>query len=214
MAKNNYIVGRDHNGRTCINIGPISATDKSQVGYIPMADGEGFQLETTSDVSWEQRYKPMPKYPIDKACQLFLNYCTILGASDEVLDALAQVIPITNEDREMATSKFSNPPPTELRGKKKAPAKKKAAPKAKAAPAKKAAPKKAPAKKRAAKAPAGEYKSAAQMFQELILAGKLTDDEIFAAVQEQFGLDDKKRSYVGWYRNKLKKDGQNPPEGK
>jgi len=60
----------------------------------------------------------------------------------------------------------------------------------------------------------GEYKSAAAMFQGLILEGKLTDDEIFAAVQEQFGLDDKKRSYVGWYRNKLKKDGQNPPEGK
>jgi hypothetical protein len=214
MAKNNYTVGRDHNGRTCINIGPISATDKSQVGYIPMADGEGFQLETTSDVSWEQRYKVLPNYPIDKACQLFLNYCTILGASDEVLDALAKIINVTKEDREMATSKFDNPPPTELRGKKKTPVKKKATVKAKASPTKKATTKKAPAKKRATKVPAGEYTSAAKMFQGLIMEGKLTDDEIFAAVQEQFGLDDKKRSYVGWYRNKLKKDGQNPPEAK
>ena len=90
----------------------------------------------------------------------------------------------------------------------------KAAPKAKIAPTKKAVPKKAAAKKRAAKAPVGEYTSAAKMFQGLILEGKLTDDETFAAVQDQFGLDDKKRSYVGWYRNKLKKDGQNPPEAK
>lgn len=206
MAKSKYMVGRDHQGRTCINVGPIDITDKSRIGYIPMAIGEGFQLEKTSDVSWESRYKPMPKYPIDKACQLFLNYCTALGASTEVLDCLAAVITVTKEDREMATSKFTNPPPSNV--KKKAPAKK--------SPAKKAAAKKAPAKKtpakRKAKATTTEYKSAAAMFQGLIMEGKLTDDEIFAAVQEQFGLDDKKRSYVSWYRNKLRKDGQNPPE--
>jgi len=61
----------------------------------------------------------------------------------------------------------------------------------------------------------GEKKmSAAQMFQDLIMAGKLTDDQIFEKVQAEFGLDEKKRGYVKWYRNHLKKQGQNPPEAK
>ena len=62
---------------------------------------------------------------------------------------------------------------------------------------------------------AGEKKpSAAQMFQDLIMAGKLTDDQIFEKVQAEFGLDEKKRGYVKWYRNHLKKQGANPPEAK
>lgn len=56
--------------------------------------------------------------------------------------------------------------------------------------------------------------TAAAMFCELIMGGKKTDDQIFAAVKAKFGLDDKKRSYVAWYRNKLKKDGKKPPEAK
>lgn len=56
--------------------------------------------------------------------------------------------------------------------------------------------------------------TAGAMFQELIMAGKLKDDDIFAKVKEKYGLDDKKRSYVAWYRNKLKKDGKNPPESR
>jgi hypothetical protein len=56
--------------------------------------------------------------------------------------------------------------------------------------------------------------TAAAMFCDLIMAGSLSDDKIFAKVKEKFGLDDKKRSYVAWYRNKLKKDGQKPPEAR
>lgn len=219
MAKNNYAVGRDHNGRTCINIGQVDVTDKSCIGYIPMADGEGFQLEKTSSASWAQRYKVLPNYPIDKACQLFLGYCTILGATNEVLDALSQIITVTNEDRKMATSKLNKTPSTEIKGEK--PAKKTSArTKTTSSPDLVIPPKKSKresSSRGAAKEkvkPSGDYKSAAQMFQDLIMAGKLTDDEIFSAVKEQFGLDDKKRSYVGWYRNKLKKDGQTPPEAK
>lgn len=78
--------------------------------------------------------------------------------------------------------------------------------------------KEAPVKGDAEKAKGSEPKvkreSASAMFQELIMAGKMTDDEIFAAVQEKFGLPDKKRNYVPWYRNHLKKAGMNPPEPK
>lgn len=56
--------------------------------------------------------------------------------------------------------------------------------------------------------------SASQMFCDLIMAGNLTDDKIFEKVQTKFGLDDKKRSYVAWYRNKLTKNGKKPPAAK
>jgi hypothetical protein len=105
--------------------------------------------------------------------------------------------------------------------KKQTSAEKPAATKAAKPAAKKAAPvKTTKAEKPAAKAtkPAskpGEKKpSAAQMFQDLIMSGKLTDDQIFEKVQTEFGLDEKKRGYVKWYRNHLKKSGANPPEAK
>jgi hypothetical protein len=75
----------------------------------------------------------------------------------------------------------------------------------------------AKAKKTAAKdrVKSGEKReTAAALFCDLIMAGNLTDDKIFAKVKDKFGLDDKKRSYVAWYRNKLKKDGKKPPEAK
>lgn len=93
-------------------------------------------------------------------------------------------------------------------------------PAAKKTPAKKAAAVKTPAKKTptAKKAPAvaGERKpTASQMFQELIMAGNLTDDKIFEKVQAKFGLDEKKRGYVKWYRAHLKKLGtKDVPEAK
>lgn len=70
------------------------------------------------------------------------------------------------------------------------------------------------AKKSGKKGDAAPRESAAGMFCELIMAGNLTDDKIFEKVRVKFGLDDKKRSYVAWYRNKLKKDGKKPPEAK
>ena len=83
---------------------------------------------------------------------------------------------------------------------------------------------KAPAAPKAGKAPATvtELKpaakaprdSAATMFKSLIMEGKLTDDQIFANVADKFGLDEKKRTYVAWYRNYLTKQGENPPAAK
>lgn len=53
--------------------------------------------------------------------------------------------------------------------------------------------------------------TAAARFKELIMAGKLTDDEIFLTVKTEFGLDDGKRKHVNWYRWDLKRKGFNPP---
>lgn len=61
-------------------------------------------------------------------------------------------------------------------------------------------------------APKEKKATAGNLFKDLIMAGKLTDDQIFVAVKKEFGLDDSKRGYVKWYRNDLKKKGQNPPD--
>jgi hypothetical protein len=65
------------------------------------------------------------------------------------------------------------------------------------------------------KAPRGP--SASSRFKELIMANgsakkPLTDEEIFAKVAAEFNLDDSKKGYVAWYRNDLKKKGENPPD--
>jgi len=46
---------------------------------------------------------------------------------------------------------------------------------------------------------------------ELILEGKLSDDKIFAKVQSEFNLDDKKRSYIAWNRSDLVRKGEKVP---
>jgi len=60
-------------------------------------------------------------------------------------------------------------------------------------------------------APKVRKPSASTLFAELIMAGVMTDDQIFAQVQAAFGLSDDKKSYTKWYRNDLRKKGKNPP---
>ena len=51
------------------------------------------------------------------------------------------------------------------------------------------------------------------MIQSLIMEGKLTDDKIFAKVAAKYNYkDNKKRGYVNWCRNYLKKKGLTVPE--
>lgn len=49
--------------------------------------------------------------------------------------------------------------------------------------------------------------TAAQMFRELILSNSYDDETIFKMVQKEYGLDDKKRSYVAYYRRELQQKG-------
>ena len=118
-----------------------------------------------------------------------------VGADQEVLDALAEVTTITKDIITM-----SKKPAVKV-----APVKD-----AKVAPVKGVA---APAPKLEAPAPKPKVvrNSAAAMFKSLIMAGELNDNEIFSAVQQEFDLDDSKRNYVGWYRNWLKKHGEEIP---
>lgn len=201
----------DHQRRTCIQVERVNG----HVKYIPLDVRLGLEVQTMGADVFDQRFTPMVNYPVEKACQLYLSYSQNIGASKEALEYLGQVINVSKQEFDMATAKKTASSAEE----KKAPARR--ASNGKAGPTKAGRratdPMVKPTKAKAAPAKAkdGEKKvSAAQMFQDLIMAGKLTDDQIFEKVQAEFGLDEKKRGYVKWYRNHLKKQGKNPPEPK
>ena len=195
----------DRQRRTCIQVERTGA----HVKYIPLDVSEGLRVVTATVREFDQRYEPMVDYPVEKACQLFLNYSRTIGATKEALDYLGQVINVSKQEFEMATKKQQAAPQSEEKQTTKSRREANGAEKPTTTKPTKAAAAKAPAAK------AGEKKpSAAQMFQDLIMQGNLTDDQIFEKVQAEFGLDEKKRGYVKWYRNYLKKQGMNPPEPK
>ena len=210
MAKNYTVYRNQNDGHLCL---VVDQNSKSII-YIPLYTGDlPLQTETTSKQYLNSNYKALPKYPIKQMCQLLWNYAKLIGAEQEVLTYLTEFISLTKEEKLMATKKgttsTSKNPAVKKTSKttaKKAPAKKTSKTTAKKAPAKKTS--------KSQQSTPTEYKSASAMFQALIMQGKLTDDEIFTVVQDEFNLDDKKRSYVGWYRNKLRKDGKNPPPAK
>lgn len=53
--------------------------------------------------------------------------------------------------------------------------------------------------------------SVSTVCRELILAGR-SNEETWAAVKEQFRLDDSKRHYPAWYRGELRRQGKLPKE--
>lgn len=225
MSKAPLVVAcRDHQSRTCIQVDRTPTVVK----FIPLDILVGLQVNTLPTKEFDQLYQPMAGYPADKACQLYASYSQNIGASKEALDYLGKVIPITAQEIHMATKrqaaaisqaevKAATKEPTKAQ-RAKAVDKAVSEPKVVVKPVTKVPPvkpqvTKTPVTKTAEKS--GEKKqTASQMFQDLIMEGKLTDDQIFAKVQDAFGLDEKKRGYVKWYRNHLKKSGSNPPEPK
>lgn len=203
----------DHQRRTVIEFDRNS----EQVRYVALDAENGLDLGLADPKHFDGRFKPLIDYPVEKGAKLYVEYARGLGATERVMRMLGKLTTVTQEDIEMATKKKAARGAAPVKTEKKAPAKKAASGKAAAAekPAKgKAAPakgKSAPAEKKDRK-PRGP--TAAARFQELIMEGKKTDDQIFAVVQKEFGLDDNKRSYVKWYRNYLTKQGKNPPAAK
>lgn len=57
--------------------------------------------------------------------------------------------------------------------------------------------------------PATGKPSMAQRAEELLLNGA-TNEELWEVFQSEYGLDDTKKSYPGWYRNSLKRQGKLP----
>lgn len=195
----------DHNRRTCI----LLERSESSVKYVALDVENGFNVTTADPRDFDRDYKPMVDYPVERAAKLYVEYSRGLGATEQVMRMLAKLTTVNQEDIEMATKKKTARAAAPVKT-----AKKTTGSAAKAAaekPAKATKEKKAPAEKKD-RAPRGP--TAASRFQDLIMEGKKTDDQIFAVVQKEFGLDDSKRSYVKWYRNYLTKQGKNPPAAK
>lgn len=192
----------DRERRTCI----VVHRTESLVKYIPLEVAIGLEVLQMKATEFDQKFTQMVNYSAEKACRLYASYAQTIGATKEALDFLGKLIEITDKEYKMATTKKN------AAAVKSVPAKKVSA------VSKEAKPKTTENKKsvQAAKpAKSGVKKpSAAQMFQDLIMKGKLTDDQIFEKVQAEFGLDDKKRAYVNWYRNNLRKQGKTPPDAK
>lgn len=199
-AQEGALLVADEQGRTAIR---VSETE-NEIGYIPMA-AEGCHVLYTSPANFRLRYKfthkdpkPLPSMrssTITSAARCYVLHATYAGATEEALTALEQLVPITTAEREKIM--------TASKTKKTAPEAAGAAPKA----AKKTT--KAPKEKKE------RGPSVGATFRELIMAGKLTDDQIFAEVQKRHPqVGDDKRKYVAWYRNDLVKKGENPPKKK
>ncbi len=210
-----YIVYRHKNGSLAV-LAPVKLT--TIVTY---------SMLDTSDEKYSLKTRDLPKtyflndfsrtsvkdYPPEKLAQIQLQYARTTGATPQALKILETLITITEKDKIMAnkpktttTKKPATKKPTMKKSTSKTTTKKPAT--------------KKPYVKKAAAEKAAKRPSAAQRFKELLMKkgkdGKCeyTDDKIFDMVQKEFDLDDKKRTYVAWYRNDLTKKGQKPPAAK
>lgn len=193
------MVCADFQRRTCLAL----SEDLGLVSYIPLSIENGFNVEVMSVKAFSELYKQLADYPPARCAALYAQYAVAVGGSQEALDHLGRLTPLTQKEIDMATAKKTSRTTKAAVDK----------PAAKAAPKTAAKTSKKPATK-AAKTAKVASTSAAQMFKDLIMAGNLTDDKIFEKVQAAFGLDDKRRSYVAWYRKDLAKKGAKPPAAK
>lgn len=199
----------DNGGRTAIAL----RQTKDEVAYIPMSD-EGVFMMHASPSNFRKRY-PLsqrdPKSPrslqasnAERAARCYVTHATYSGADESALRELESLVPITKQEKEkiaMASSNKKKGPTTGGDKDKEPKARKPAA----AADGKKTTPA-APKEKRV---------TSASTFRELIMKGGLTDDQIFAEVRKRHpDVTPDKRKYVAWYRNHLKKEGENPPAPK
>jgi hypothetical protein len=176
----------------------VVSRDARGVAFISPTLNEQLAVTRLPASEFDERFTAFVGYPAANMAKLYASYAMTLGATQEALDFLGSFSTVSKQELDMATKAKPKPQPAKKAATKKPP------PKAKTPP-----------RKRGRKMrPTTGNETAAGLFCELIMAGKLTDDEIFAEVKRRYSLDDKKRGYVSWYRNHLKKRGQNPPAAK
>jgi hypothetical protein len=173
------IVCFDWQRRTCIEV-----SRGKLVKFIKMETPGGLTVGSMTPILFDHNYKPLPTYSVKKACEIYIGFGKLVGASSEALSLLKTITTISEEDEQIMKSRGNTTTAT--------------------AGADKGAGK--------VKQPKEKKHNASNAFRDLILAGKKTDEEIFLLVQKEFGLDDNKRWYVGWYRHDMKKKGIQVPE--
>jgi len=191
-----------HTHRNCI----VTEWEDKKVTYIALGEN-GFRVQTVTEDRFLEYYRQAP-FDSRVAAQVYQFYLAHLPTADQaVKSGLAALSTGKLGDIAMArksaavVEEFEDDQEDEL-------VEEQETPKAKRGKAAK------PTAVKADRAPRERGETAAKMFQDLIMEGKLTDEKIFEKVAAKYNLDDNKRSYVKWYRNYLTKRGQNPPPAK
>ena len=229
-----FCVYQDHHGKTCI----VIARANHAVRFIPLTV-EPVRVEQQGADRFHREWHPLYDYPVERAAIIYCAHARLFGANDDAWNWLQQIIvrvtvdeevlPFHEKDIDMAAPQkpLRNPnfqeelqTATTARTPRTAAASTQTPPaptrRTRASAAQANGVVTAPAKPE--RQPRGP--TASSLFKELIMGTNVrnaqsfgwTDDEIFAEVQSQYALSDEKRSYVAWYRNDLRKKGENPPE--
>jgi len=222
----------DVQGRTAIALDGKTKAD--EVRYIPM-DTAGCFVYYMPLVRFRTTYQHSQKDPaappsligttVAMAARCYVAHMAYAGGSDEALEELGKLTTITSFERETIMkkneAKKAAQPKVDGAAKAAKPVKEKVAKEPKVDGAAKAAKPvkekvaKEPKAPKAAKEPKEPRITPATTFRELIMKGGLTDNQIFAAVQKKHPeVTKEKRPYVAWYRNDLRKRGENPPAQK
>ena len=210
----------DRQRRTCI----VVASDKSNVSLVKLDTSAGLRISLMPVDLFEDTYSEVAGYPIHKAIEQYVEFARYCGAMQDVMNAFNGIL--DSEEKKGVDVKLTRLKLQQVKlldGKAAKPAddtppwddepsvdNPKQTKKGKTAMARQPkASVKVPSN--SATSNTGSIKqprrTAASAFKDLILTGQYSDDEIFATVQKEFGLDDSKRSYVAYYRRELKNKG-------
>lgn len=176
-------------GSHCIKV----SETKALVKFITLDIENGLFMSEESPDNFHKVYTVHPKYPIKRASDLFSSYGKTVGATQDVIEALAGLSKTSVESLQISTTVRDEIEKTTPSRYNKEEHKPDVTPKKKS--------------KKRSKGKTGEYSSAAAMFRSLLTEGELDDDGVFKAVQDEFDLDDNRKGYVKWYKKKLVDDG-------
>jgi hypothetical protein len=182
-ARSEALLVQDKKGNTALKM-----SGGSEVIYIPYSS-DGLEVRTLRKVQFDTQYKGSPEYPPGRAAMLYLEFAQLHGATEETLNMLATLVDVPSAVRKRALEAMHVQETTSDTTK---------IVKAQMGSAR-------------AEVIRKPRRSAAAMFQDLIMKGLYTDDEIFEQVQEAFDLPESKRRYVQVYRSRLRTKGMNPP---
>ena len=210
----------DRQRRTCI----VVASDKSNVSLVKLDTSAGLRISLMPVDLFEDTYSEVAGYPIHKAIEQYVEFARYCGAMQDVMNAFNGIL--DSEEKKGVDVKLTRLKLQQVKlldGKAAKPAddtppwddepsvdNPKQTKKGKTAMVRQPkASVKVPSN--SATSNTGSIKqprrTAASAFKDLILTGQYSDDEIFATVQKEFGLDDSKRSYVAYYGRELKNKG-------
>lgn len=213
---------QDRQRRTCI----VVDADDQDYYLVKLDTSSGLRVLTMPVDQFEDNFSEIKGYPIHKSIEQYAEFARYCGASQEVIDKfnsilndeekkgvdvsltrlkLQQVKLLDGKVAQTKSTESDDTPPWDTGEED-------------VQPTKKGKTKMARQPKASLKVPSNSAttntgsikqprRTAASVFKDLILTGQYSDDEIFATVQKEFGLDDSKRSYVAYYRRELKNKG-------